>query len=552
MKQLDFEIAIKAHLKQAGLSQAMAARKLGYSPDQFNKWVRGVNRIPDVAIQELSDLLDLSEEERIELFTLAGYVAIRGPQKEADRVDKASVDESNTVTKYDQRLVPIRFDSTFFIEALKSWGNNFFHWQKASDHMRSSWAGMVIYSLSAVVGRMTLQGLLTIIVSLLLAIMTIQLVASVFQWPLNDIDTRRNVYLRFGLATLLIPLLVASVTPPEKDDFLRSNKATDELTNETAHKTNLNKTFWVLKFVGATVGFWVFSLIVIGLALVWYYLPVPPLTAEVRAGFALVPLFFSYVAARRVPVDRHKMFDGELKLHPADPLFLIFYLGAGPLFALFLYSFHGFLLDKTIAPLTLLMALIVVAGWEYRKQDHHKFPDSIFILMVGLLMPVIILLYAFFLVGDIPTLSVANVAYITIISIYFLSWTLIATTVLVRQPPVLTLPGIFSFLGLLIIANLMAITNRWLAISFIAFISLGWAIWGRKRFRAYFWVHSSIWIMIVISAASLYLLIFEILPIWINGLGFLATWMILINWAYHRSEDRSIMSLDESKEQATE
>ncbi|MEZ4733148.1 MAG: SUMF1/EgtB/PvdO family nonheme iron enzyme [Caldilineaceae bacterium] len=73
MDRYAFEQAIKAHLQTADRSQAAIARRLGYSADTFNKWVRGVNRMPDDAIARFGQLLELSAGEITRLFTLAGY-----------------------------------------------------------------------------------------------------------------------------------------------------------------------------------------------------------------------------------------------------------------------------------------------------------------------------------------------------------------------------------------------------------------------------------------------------------------------------------------------
>lgn len=85
--QDEFERIVKTYLDRAGLSQAKAARQLHYTSDQFNKWLKGTNRIPDTAIQELANLLSLSREERIGLFELAGYVAL----SELDQRSKAAL-----------------------------------------------------------------------------------------------------------------------------------------------------------------------------------------------------------------------------------------------------------------------------------------------------------------------------------------------------------------------------------------------------------------------------------------------------------------------------
>lgn len=74
MKPLILEEKLKHHMRADGRSQAAVARKLGYPPDTFNKWVRGVNRMPDGVIADFCTLLLLSPADQAELLTLAGYI----------------------------------------------------------------------------------------------------------------------------------------------------------------------------------------------------------------------------------------------------------------------------------------------------------------------------------------------------------------------------------------------------------------------------------------------------------------------------------------------
>jgi transcriptional regulator with XRE-family HTH domain len=361
--QYAFEQAIKAHLKRAGYSQAAVARKLNYTPEQFNKWIRGVNRFPDVALQEFSDLLDLTDGERTELFTLAGYIAVTALRKRNDLTDGERAPTGQGESANSLGTVPIDLGK-IFIAPLKDWSDSFFRWSEAPEHARSSWAGIVLYGMSVVADRITPRGFLTVCLSLLVGIATIQLMTLVLLWPLEDADARWLAYLKYGLATLLIPLLVAFVTPPDQPDLFQLKAVKQRWT------------FWILKFTGALVGFWVFSVLCISLALILYYFHVPPLAAPIRGGLALIPLFFSYVAARRIPIDRYKMFNGELRTHPADRLFLAVFIFMGPLTAFFLYAFYWFFTDQAMAPIVILIALSAAALWHYRQQVRRSIPDS--------------------------------------------------------------------------------------------------------------------------------------------------------------------------------
>lgn len=79
MDKIAFEHKMKSYIRSDGRSQASMARKLGIGADTFNKWVRGVNRIPDDVIAQFCETLSLSAESQVELLTLAGYTV---PAKE--------------------------------------------------------------------------------------------------------------------------------------------------------------------------------------------------------------------------------------------------------------------------------------------------------------------------------------------------------------------------------------------------------------------------------------------------------------------------------------
>lgn len=92
-----FEEAIKAYIEQSERSQAGTARKLGVEADTFNKWVRGVNRMPVEVLHQFCELLELSKQQRTELFTLAGYavppVVADSPTGSHPQQDMARLDE---------------------------------------------------------------------------------------------------------------------------------------------------------------------------------------------------------------------------------------------------------------------------------------------------------------------------------------------------------------------------------------------------------------------------------------------------------------------------
>lgn len=92
-----FEEAIKAYIEHSERSQAGVARLLGVEADTFNKWVRGVNRMPIDVLHQFCELMKLSEAQRTELFALAGYavppVVTDTPASVQSQQDMARLDE---------------------------------------------------------------------------------------------------------------------------------------------------------------------------------------------------------------------------------------------------------------------------------------------------------------------------------------------------------------------------------------------------------------------------------------------------------------------------
>ncbi len=99
------EQTLKSYIREDGRSQAAVARKLGYTPDTFNKWVRGVNRIPDRVIAELCDLLMLPPEEQVQLLKLAGYT-VPQPLRANERAATPVVNEPMAGVVFATQIMP--------------------------------------------------------------------------------------------------------------------------------------------------------------------------------------------------------------------------------------------------------------------------------------------------------------------------------------------------------------------------------------------------------------------------------------------------------------
>jgi len=528
------QLALRASMRKV---QDELAQQLGYSPSAIYSWRRGEHLPEPEVIEKLARIFVEGWQadqdwinnllEKGEYGPSPAVVALneelfgQQPSPEAMQARAGEAHQADPAIG----VGPGRLDSRFFLEALKRWSDDFFRWSEASDHMRSSGAGMVLYTLSVVLGRITPRAVFMLLVAIAVWVLSTWLVGPVLRWPIEEVNPRWLAFLKYAAATLIIPLLVAAVTQPERyRDFRR-----DTLKRQA--------TLWMLKFIGALAGFYGVSMVIIGVALLWYYLGGATFPITVTATLTLVPLFMSYVGARRIPADRYVMFNGEVRAHRADWYFLAVFLFVGPATAFFMHLFYQFLVNRAVAPFILLIGAIGMALWEYKKREPGATSDTMVILTLGLVIPVCLLIFAIFFPGQ-PAPSPGELPYLLLISIYILSETLLAATLWVRNKPTITLAGALALLGVLVTAMLVLNFNLWLGRGFVVAAILLWLLWGRQHFRGHFWIHQSAWAMQFAIGASLYLLTSTPLPLWVNILGVVLVSGLLLGWAY-RNPSRS-------------
>lgn len=238
--------------------------------------------------------------------------------------------------------------------AVTAWLNGLFRWSEADDHMRSSWEGMVLWSLSALTGRISPRGAFAFFVALLLGLATGWLLTPVLQWPLADDAARLSAVTRYAAATLLIPLTVAVVTPAERQDAFVLETWRQRLR------------LFFLKLTGALVGFNTFAALLFAPVLVVFYLGGGPLPPWLCYLLGVAPLLMSHIAARRIPVDRLEMYGRKPQLHAADSLFFAVFLLFGPLLAILIYYVYALIATPLFAVL-LLIALLLLAWLRSRR-----------------------------------------------------------------------------------------------------------------------------------------------------------------------------------------
>ena len=240
-------------------------------------------------------------------------------------------------------------------ETVLAYFRSFFYWPEAPDHMRSSWAGRAIWTLSALTGRMTPQGWFAASLSLALWIVTAWAVAPFYRWPLADERARLLACVQFAAAAILAPLAIAAVTRPDYDTLIIRETWRPRLT------------LLLLKSAGALVGFGAFAGVLLLVAMAVYYVTLGSLPVAVWWLLAAVPLLWSHIAARRIPADRYKMYGHKPQMHAADKWFLVAFLLIGPLLATFVFLWYSFLSQRWMG--VVLLLVIAFIAWRERRAD---------------------------------------------------------------------------------------------------------------------------------------------------------------------------------------
>lgn len=412
------------------------------------------------------------------------------------------------------------------LKTIKEWLATYFRWDEADEHARSSWAGMVIWSFSTFVERFA-QNILLYCISILMWIATIWLIIPILQWPLDDPEARRIACVKVASGLIGIPIALALLTTPDNFELFAIESGQQK------------STMFFLKWTGALVSFFVFSIFLLVVAIIWFYVALPPINVWLLRMFVLLPLFMGYVVARRIPADRYKMFEGVLKRHPADKLFFIVFFVAALLVPAAIYYWYNFLAERAVG-LTILLLIIGIVLWHNRYTS--GLPGYILILIVGLLIPTTI--FSLFLFASErfgftsePTRqqylwAALAIGYVVVPFILYLSLSL-------RNKLVITLRGSLGLLGVLLflmgITELDAIIGLW-----GIFLTIGfWIGWGHKRFRHDLLLHPSWAVAVLVIGISFYLEERNVIPSIFNIIGFVMASTLLVYWAYQPIESES-------------
>ncbi|HRQ42569.1 MAG TPA: hypothetical protein PLD25_32030 [Chloroflexota bacterium] len=512
-----FARLLEDYLKRNGRTPAWLAAQLSLDPETVVNWLSG-RTYPDnpALINQIFELLYITDR--------ADQEEMLRPPTFPTRLESNRPRQTNF---YAPVYGPIHTGSgdininPLSPAALQEWLTAVFHWYEAPEHMRSSWAGRLIWLLGVVTEHFTPQRWLVLLMAIILWTAVAWLLSPILQWPLDDPQTRLWACTKYAVASLAIPFLIGSISQADYQPDFKLQTGRDHLL------------LWYLKVTGALVGLNVFVAILLFVSIGVYYLTLTTLPAWIWWLLLLVPLLFAYVVAKRIPADRYRMFNNELRAHEADRLFFATFLLFGPCLAAFVYLFYNFLAER-ITGLVLLLCLLGLTLWEQRRQTPKILGDLWIILITGLFLPLTaFLLYRFFSDQfDMATLSTAEDVLATLLLLSYIVGTItLWMTLLVKNKPVLTLKGAIGFLLIVVILMASLQQNLMFGRGLTLSILILWGIWGRKWFRKYLHVHLSFPLMLISMGLSFYMAGQTAVPLWLNLLGFVMITLALIYWA---------------------
>jgi hypothetical protein len=301
------------------------------------------NRVPNVVVDELGVSKSTYYREQINACELL-----------AEKIRLSETQLTAIASKNEEPSPPLVYNLGGS-ETTQNWLEKIFKWQEADEHARSSWAGMLIWSLNIVTDRFTTESFIKLMTAILLWMTTAWFVSPLLQWPLDSIEARKLVTIKYAIASLVIPFSVGLLSKPDPHEFKIETRK---------HRIII----FFLKMTGAFVGFNGFAAMLIIPVSIGHYLGFRTVPLWVTWFLVLIPLLFSQIGARRIPADRYIMFGSPPRLHKADLLFLCVFLFFGVFVAIFFYLMY----DYISSPITGVQILIVILILSIRKKRNKK------------------------------------------------------------------------------------------------------------------------------------------------------------------------------------
>jgi hypothetical protein len=489
-------------------------RALGYGHSVEKAFSLGRNQV------------ELSGSGEGEALRLYGFAAAQTSFVEKRPADTRAQKPDDGAPGIDTPINPIIFIARLLFNGAKTWFSDFFRLHEADEGAKANWASMTLYLLRAVMKRVSGEGLLSFLLTAFTAAFAIWSITPLLAWPQTDEQERLYAALRFGVAALFLPVLIALLIKPDGEEKF------------PLHETRTQWRLLVLKLAGAWTGFGALAGTALIAVILWYHLFGGSMPVMGQWLLALLPPFFAYVSARRIPSDRYKMFGGELRLHAADRLFFAVFALFGPGLAAVVYWGHWFLINQGVM-LSVLLGSIGLIVWEIHRHDKRRFPDLLVIVILGLLLPLGFLLLFFFdmyPLAPAPTLGTGEAGIFAALAAYVLSTTLLLATVAVRQQTILTIPGMLGLSALLVFILMLLRVNLWFGGAIGIGLLLLWYLWGRSRVTRWHQVHPSVDLLGLVIIGAALLGVLTPVPLWGNAMLFALFAGVLVLWAYQKND----------------
>ena len=410
------------------------------------------------------------------------------------------------------------------VSAINDWLDSLFRWSEVDDHARTSLSGMIIWSLSSVLNRVTASSLFYFLCAILIWIFSALFILPLLQLPFDNPSMQVRASIMYAIATVMIPIAISLISHPDLPQAFF----------ETDHQPK--RTIFFLKLTGAAVGFNLVTSVMVFLALIFFYIGLSP---SLWIWWVLLsgPMLMAYVGAQRIPADRYKMYNGTLRRHPGDILFLITFLLIGIVLGLFVYFWADYLSNKAMG---LSLAIVFAGSALWYRQKQIPIPDPLLISIIGILIPILIIsIFIFVFPSRESEMIIEGTTFPeqVLLLVYVISAITIWVTVQLRNPPKITLQGGLGLLFIsLILLGLIGLDLTWGRLGILLTIAV-WIIWGKKRFQSHLWIHASIVYLVISFFLSLYLTLDSTITISVNLIGYALVSSGLILWAYWSGMD---------------
>lgn len=460
-------------LTQARLGELLGEKlglDSGYRGATISEWERGGNKIHADDREVLVALLQVLRQnggltclaEANELLLAGNYRPLDDQEQQAVFPDSVSpLTEASASASQDVPMNSVTPSKPF--EIVFRPGEVWQRWRAwLASGPPPDWPGQVLKGMGDFFRRWSSGDVLNALLWLLVYWLAWQLLFPLMRWPFADEQQVVLATLAHTLGTLILPLIIGWLAHTWTDEFWRTKAPVD------------TRITWLYTQQGALIGFQLGGMTLFGLALVGYHFGVGRVGTVVELLVLLLPITFSYMAARQVPYNLWQAYE-RVNLRDGAIFFVCALIG--PLWAAFFFHFQSLLLSPGMGLAVLLAAaliLAVMAHWHYRRTGSTVIRVHWWMAVYG----VVLVAYQF---------KVAE----SIFSVVALAGLVITFTLLTAWGRMrLMLSGAFSLLGALLIIWLCLQIDIWLgrAAAFLTialwwlkgrrFVELPWSVWA--------------------------------------------------------------------------